>query len=115
MEQIPWVGEGLFRQTLLAYTAFIAIAAVAAMLRLTGLGLSIRAVGENRSAALAAGVRANSTQWFAVLTTGAFAGLTRRGPKKQHAEPTRIFCRLIPAHLAFAQYGYHAFSQVDDV
>ena len=75
LEQIPWVGEGLFRQTLLAYTAFIAIAAVAAMLRLTGLGLSIRAVGENRSAALAAGVRANSTQWFAVLTTGAFAGL----------------------------------------
>ncbi len=75
LEDIPWVGEGVFQQTMLAYFAFAAIAVVAVMLRFTGLGLSINAVGENRSAALAAGVHVSATQWFAVLTAGAFAGL----------------------------------------
>lgn len=75
LSEIPWIGGALFEQNLLAYIAFGLIGAVALMLSRTGLGLEIRATGQNPSAASAAGVSPLRTQWAAISITGAFAGL----------------------------------------
>ena len=75
LSEIPWIGGALFEQNLLGYVAFLLIGAVALMLGRTGLGLEIRATGQNPSAASAAGVSPLRTQWVATSITGAFAGL----------------------------------------
>ena len=75
LSEIPWVGVALFEQNLLGYAAFLLVGAVALILGRTGLGLQVRATGQNPSAASAAGVSPVRTQWVATLMTGAFAGL----------------------------------------
>ena len=75
LSEIPWIGGALFEQNLLGYVAFLLIGAVALMLRRTGLGLEIRATGQNPSAASAAGVNPLRTQWVSTSIAGAFAGL----------------------------------------
>ena len=72
---IPWIGEALFEQNVLGYGAFLLVGAAALVLSRTGLGLTIRATGQNPSAASAAGVSPIRTQWVATMITGAFAGL----------------------------------------
>ena len=75
LSEIPWIGGALFKQNLLGYVAFVLIGAVALMLGRTGLGLGIRATGQNPSAASAAGVSPLRTQWVSTTIAGAFAGL----------------------------------------
>ena len=75
LSDIPWIGGPLFEQNVLGYLSFLLIGAVALMLGRTGLGLAIRATGQNPSAASAAGVNPSRTQWAATLIAGAFAGL----------------------------------------
>ena len=75
LSDIPGIGDALFAQNVLGYVSFGLIGAVALLLRRTGLGLSIRATGQNPSAASAAGVSPFRMQWVAMMTTGAFAGL----------------------------------------
>ncbi|WP_420446203.1 ABC transporter permease [Candidatus Poriferisodalis sp.] len=75
LSEIPWIGGALFEQNLLGYVAFGLIGVVALMLGRTGLGLGIRATGQNPSAASAAGVSPLRTQWVSTTIAGAFAGL----------------------------------------
>ncbi len=75
LSEIPGIGEALFAQNALGYVSFGLIGVVALLLRRTGLGLSIRATGQNPSAASAAGLSPFRTQWAAMMMTGAFAGL----------------------------------------
>ena len=75
LSEVPGIGNALFAQNVLGYVSFGLIGAVALLLRRTGLGLSIRAAGQNPSAASAAGVSPFRMQWVAMMMTGAFAGL----------------------------------------
>ena len=75
LSKIPGIGNALFAQNVLGYVSFGLVGTVALLLRRTGLGLSIRATGQNPSAASAAGVSPFRMQWVAMMTTGAFAGL----------------------------------------
>ena len=75
LSNIPGIGDALFAQNVLGYVSFGLIGVVALLLRRTGIGLSIRATGQNPSAASAAGVSPFRMQWAAMMVTGAFAGL----------------------------------------
>lgn len=75
LSEIPLIGEALFEQNLLGYGSFLILGATALVLGRTGLGLTIRATGQNPSAASAAGASPLRTQWVATMITGAFAGL----------------------------------------
>ena len=75
LSDIPGIGDALFAQNVLGYVSFGLVGAVALLLRRTGLGLSIRATGQNPSAASAAGVSPFRMQGAAMMMTGAFAGL----------------------------------------
>ncbi|HMC15332.1 MAG TPA: ABC transporter permease [Albitalea sp.] len=60
---------------ILIYLAFLSVAAVSALLCRTRHGAWIRAVGENRQAALSAGIPVKRVQYLALLLSGLFAGL----------------------------------------
>jgi general nucleoside transport system permease protein len=60
---------------ILVYVAFISVPAVALLLRHTIFGMHLRAVGENREAALIAGIPVKRIQYQAMLLSGALAGL----------------------------------------
>ncbi len=71
-----WVnGEGGAGHHMLVYTAFLAVAALTLVLRKTRFGLRLRAVGENRDAAIAAGLPVKRLQYAALLLSGLLAGL----------------------------------------
>jgi ABC-type uncharacterized transport system permease subunit len=72
---IPVLGPVLFAQPVLGYLAFMAVPVVWWLLFRTRWGLRLRAVGESRSAARAAGVRVLVVQFTATILGGAFAGL----------------------------------------
>jgi general nucleoside transport system permease protein len=73
--RIPVLGPTLFQQNLIVYIGFALVALVAWMLRATSVGLNLRAAGERPEAVDAAGVSVTATRSYAVLATGALAGL----------------------------------------
>ena len=73
--EIPVLGPVLFDLPVLSYLAFLAIPAVWWLLFRTRWGLRLRAAGESREAARAAGVRVVAIQTTATIAGGAFAGL----------------------------------------
>lgn len=75
LSEIPVVGPGFFRHTLLAYLMFGAVVLVTVLLYKTRWGLRVRAVGEHPRAADTVGVKVNRIRWSAVLLGGALAGL----------------------------------------
>jgi ABC-type uncharacterized transport system permease subunit len=75
LADIPVIGPILFRQQPLTYLGLIAIVPMALLLFRTQLGLTLRAVGENPTAAFAAGAHPNRVRFAAVVTGGAIAGL----------------------------------------
>jgi len=75
LSDIPVVGRGLFDHHPMAYVAVILVFAMAALYRRTGLGLSLRAAGEKSAALDVAGVDVFAVRSFAVLATGALAGI----------------------------------------
>jgi ABC-type uncharacterized transport system permease subunit len=75
LADLPIVGPVLFDQTVLVYIGFAVAAALAVVLRRTGLGLELRAIGENPAAADAAGIAVAARRFGAVLFGGALAGL----------------------------------------
>ncbi len=75
LQDLPLVGQALFRQPLPTYLAFLLVPAVWWWLYRTHLGLALRATGENPSAALAAGVAPRRLQVLATLFGGACGGL----------------------------------------
>ena len=79
--RIPWLcdlsvaGPILFAEPLMTYLAFLLVIPVHLFLRRTRPGLTLRAVGENPSAAFSVGANPELIRMLAVLACGAFAGL----------------------------------------
>ena len=74
LSQIPIVGPVLFRQTIIVYVAYFAVALVWFGLFKTRWGLRMRAVGEHPKAADTVGINVNRTRFWNVSLAGAIAG-----------------------------------------
>lgn len=72
--QIPVIGPVLFRQTILVYLMYVAVAVVAWALYRTKWGLRVRAVGEHPKAADTVGIKVNRTRYTTLLIAGLIAG-----------------------------------------
>ncbi|SNT38763.1 ABC transporter permease [Rhodococcoides kyotonense] len=75
LSQIPVIGPVLFRQTLIVYLMYIAVALVWFGLFRTKWGLRLRAVGEHPQAADTVGINVAATRFWNVCLAGAIAGL----------------------------------------
>jgi ABC-type uncharacterized transport system permease subunit len=75
LANLPWVGPVLFQQPPLTYLALLLTVPLYLMLVRTQLGLTLRAVGENPTAAFAIGARPVRVRVLAVIAGGAVAGL----------------------------------------
>lgn len=75
LSQIPIVGPVFFRQTIIVYLMYIAIAVVFYGLFRTRWGLRLRSVGEHPQAADTVGIKVNATRFWNVSLAGAIAGL----------------------------------------
>ncbi|MFF2370010.1 ABC transporter permease [Agromyces sp. NPDC058110] len=74
LSDIPIIGPVFFRQTLVVYIMYIAVAAVYIGLFHTRWGLRLRAVGEHPQAADTVGINVNRTRFWNVALAGAIAG-----------------------------------------
>lgn len=75
LSRIPVLGEALFTQDLLGYIAFALGPVLWVLLNYTRWGLSLRAVGESRDVAYAAGRNPVLWQYAAIAIGGVLAGL----------------------------------------
>lgn len=75
LSDIPIIGPGLFNHHISAYFAVVATFFVSWVLNSTGIGLSIKAAGDQPHALEAAGGGVHRTRTIAVLSTGLLAGL----------------------------------------
>jgi len=75
LDRIPVLGEGLFEQNVLVYLSIGFVVFLTWVFSSTNVGLNLRAAGEKPEALDAAGVSVVSTRSWAVLATGALAGL----------------------------------------
>jgi len=75
LSEIPIIGPVLFRQTIIVYLMYIAVAVVWFGMFRTRWGLRLRAVGEHPQAADTVGIKVNATRFWNVLLAGAIAGL----------------------------------------
>ncbi len=72
---LPLLGRALGEQSALVYLSWALVAAIAIALRWTPWGLRVRGVGEDFSAAVSFGVRAQRHQVVVTLLGGALCGL----------------------------------------
>ncbi|WP_285025938.1 ABC transporter permease [Plantibacter sp. ME-Dv--P-122b] len=75
LSEIPLIGPVLFRQTIIIYLMYIAVAVVFFCLFYTRWGLRLRAVGEHPQAADTVGINVNRTRFWNVALAGAIVGL----------------------------------------
>ena len=75
LASIPLIGTALFSQPPITYLLYVAIPAAWWWMYRTHSGLSLRAIGENRRAAIAAGIGVRSVQWGAVIFSGITGGI----------------------------------------
>ena len=75
LSEIPIIGPVLFRQTLVVYLMYVAVALVFFGLFYTRWGLRLRAVGEHPQAADTVGINVNRTRFWNVALAGSIAGL----------------------------------------
>ncbi|MCU1403941.1 MAG: transporter permease [Glaciihabitans sp.] len=75
LSEIPILGPVLFRQTIIVYIMYVAVAAVYFGLFHTKWGLRLRSVGEHPQAADTVGINVNGTRFWNVSLAGAIAGL----------------------------------------
>jgi ABC-type uncharacterized transport system permease subunit len=75
LEPMPILGPLLSHQSILVWLSFLLIPLVSWTLFRSGLGLRMRAVGENRDAAISAGVAPDRIRFIAFAISGAFCGL----------------------------------------
>ena len=75
IDATPWIGWILSRQTAITWIAWMLVAVVTIVMFRTGVGLRLRGVGEDASAAEAMGVDVLRYRIVAVLIAGAMAGL----------------------------------------
>lgn len=73
---VPIVRSALFAQPYIVYFAVAVAIAMHWWMSRTRAGLALRAVGESRFAAIAAGIHPDRVHWFAILVGCAFAGLS---------------------------------------
>ncbi|MET3769636.1 simple sugar transport system permease protein [Marisediminicola sp. UYEF4] len=74
LSEIPILGPVLFRQTIIVYVMYVAVAAVWFGLYRTRWGLRVRSVGEHPQAADTVGINVASTRFWNVSLAGAIAG-----------------------------------------
>ena len=74
LSEIPILGPALFRQTIIVYIMYVAVAAVYFGLFHTRWGLRVRSVGEHPKAADTVGINVNGTRFWNVSLAGAIAG-----------------------------------------
>ncbi len=72
--EIPILGPVLFRQTVIVYVMYVAVAVVWFALFKTKWGLRLRAVGEHPQAADTVGINVNRSRFWNVSLAGAIAG-----------------------------------------
>lgn len=75
ISQIPILGDSLFSQDIVEYLAFITLILVIFVVGRTTLGLNLRAVGENPSAADTLGVSVVKIRYIAVIVGATLAGI----------------------------------------
>lgn len=75
LSEIPVIGPVFFRQTLLVYLMYIAVAVLHVYLFKSRWGLRLRAVGEHPKAADTVGIKVNRTRVKNTILGGAVAGL----------------------------------------
>ncbi|HWL76277.1 ABC transporter permease [Microbacterium sp.] len=75
LSDIPIIGPVFFRQTIIVYIMYFAVALVYIGMFHTRWGLRLRAVGEHPQAADTVGIKVNQTRFWNVLLAGAIAGL----------------------------------------
>ncbi|WP_423259417.1 ABC transporter permease [Herbiconiux sp. 11R-BC] len=75
LSEIPIIGPTLFRQTIVVYFMYVAVALVFWGLFKTKWGLRVRAVGEHPQAADTVGIKVNPTRFWNVMLAGAITGL----------------------------------------
>lgn len=73
--EIPLIGPIFFRQTMVVYLLYIAVALVTYGLYRTRWGLRVRAVGEHPKAADTVGIKVNLTRYRTIVLAGAVAGM----------------------------------------
>jgi ABC-type uncharacterized transport system permease subunit len=74
LADIPIIGPALFRQTIIVYVMYVAVALVWFFLFKTRWGLRLRAVGEHPQAADTVGINVARTRFWNVSLAGAIAG-----------------------------------------
>ncbi|TFB73266.1 ABC transporter permease [Cryobacterium glaciale] len=74
LSEIPIIGPVLFRQTIIVYVMYVAVALVFFGLFRTKWGLRVRAVGEHPQAADTVGINVNRTRFVAVTLGGVISG-----------------------------------------
>lgn len=72
---IPVLGQSINNQTVLVWLAFLLVPLYAYVLYRTKFGVHLRAVGEDESAALAAGIRVQRVKFGAIVLSGVLCGL----------------------------------------
>lgn len=75
LSEIPIIGPGFFNHHVSAYLSVAVVFFVSWVLKSTGIGLSIKAAGDQPHALEAAGGGVHRTRTIAVLSTGLLAGL----------------------------------------
>lgn len=75
LSEIPIIGPVLFRQTLIVYIMYVAVAVVYYGIFHTRWGLRLRSVGEHPQAADTVGINVTGTRFWNVSLAGAVAGL----------------------------------------
>jgi simple sugar transport system permease protein len=76
LASIPFIGPILFQQNLLVYLSIIFVPATWYLLSKTGLGLRVRAVGENPKAADTMGISVPRVRYIATMTGAILAGVS---------------------------------------
>lgn len=75
IDKIPFIGDVLSGQNVLTWLALLAVVLLHLFLYKTPLGLSIRAVGENKDAAESVGISSRKVQYIALIISGALAAM----------------------------------------
>lgn len=75
LSDLPVIGKIFFQQNILVYSAYIIIPLVSIVLYRTTIGLNIRSVGENPSAADTVGIHVTHIRYLCTFIGGCFAGL----------------------------------------
>ena len=75
LSDIPWLGEILFRHSLLVFLSFALVPLIWLMINRTTFGLNIRAVGETPEAADTLGVSVLAVRFTAILIANSMAGV----------------------------------------